>query len=173
MIKSSIRLYSIIAGVIVILLMITPVFTLSSLTDLLVLADGSSATGPDTDIYLYTGPLAANDDYAFGNCTYWVALLRAEVGKPIPNTWGNAITWAVRAQADGYLVNQTPSYTAIMVDVNAPGGLGHVAFVETVNPVSGAWTISEMNRVGFDEVDTRVMPASAASSYFFIHDKIN
>jgi len=169
MIRSSIRLYSIIAGCIVITLMISPVFTLSSLTNLSVLAD--SLSGSETDVYVYTGPLASNDTYAFGNCTYWVSLLRAEVGKPIPNTWGNAITWALRAQADGYIVDQVPSYTAIMVDVNAPGGLGHVAFVENVDPQTGAWTISEMNRVGFDEVDTRVMTASSASSYYFIHDK--
>jgi surface antigen len=154
-------------------MMVLPVFTLSSLTNLSVLADATSETGPDTDVYLYTGPIVSGDTYAFGNCTYWVALLRAQVGKPIPNTWGNAITWATRAQADGYLVDQTPSYTAIMVDVNAPGGLGHVAFVESVNPQTGAWTISEMNRVGFDEVDTRTLPASAASSYYFIHDKLS
>jgi hypothetical protein len=28
-----------------------------------------------------------------------------------------------------------------------------------------------MNRVGFDEVDTRKLPESAAASYYFIHDK--
>ncbi len=172
MIKSNIRLYSFIAGGIVLIMMLLPVFTLSSLTNLPALAD-SILSGPNSDIYLYTGPLAANDAYAFGNCTYWVALLRAQAGKPIPNTWGNAITWATRAQADNYQVNQTPTSTAIMVDVNAPGGLGHVAFVENVNLQNGDWTISEMNRVGFDEVDTRVMPASSASSYYFIHDKVN
>ncbi len=171
MLKSNIKLYSGIAAAVLITLLLLPIITLSSLTNLLVLA-GSSSSGPNMDIYLYEGPLAANDDYAFGNCTYWVSLLRAKAGEPIPNTWGNAITWAVRAQADGYLVDQTPSYTAIMVDVNAPGGLGHVAFVESVNPDNGSWTISEMNRVGFDEVDTRIMPASTASSYYFIHNKI-
>jgi len=172
MIKSNIKLYSIIAGFIVLSLMLLPIFTLSSITNLPVLADAFSS-GPDTDIYVYTGPLAAEDGYAFGNCTYWVALLRAQIGDPIPNTWGNAITWASRAQADGYLVDQMPSYSAIMVDVNAPGGLGHVAYVEGVDPTNGNWTISEMNRVGFDEVDTRIMLASSASSYYFVHDKVD
>jgi surface antigen len=124
------------------------------------------------DVYLYTGQSAYNDTYAFGNCTYWVALLRAEDGLSIPDNWGNAITWAVRAQADNYLVNETPSYSAIMVDVNAPGGLGHVAFVENVDSQTGSWTISEMNRVGFDEVDTRILPASTTSNYYFIHNKL-
>lgn len=169
MIKSSIRLYSVIAGSIIISLMLVPVIALSSLTDLPVLA--ASSSGPNTDIYIYTGPDAATDPYAFGNCTYWVYLLRAKVNQPIPGTWGNAITWAIRAKADGWQVDQTPSIDAIMVDENAPGGLGHVAFVESVNPLTGSWTISEMNRVGFDEVDTRVMPASSAKSYLFIHNK--
>ena len=170
MIKSSIKLYGIIAGSIVITLMILPLVALSSITDLSVLADSSS--GPNEGIYVYTGPLVASDGYAFGNCTYWVDLLRSEADQSIPNTWGNAITWATRAKSDGYLVDQSPSYTAIMVDVNAPGGLGHVAFVESVDAVSGRWTISEMNRVGFDEVDTRTLPASSAASYYFIHDKL-
>lgn len=172
MITSSLRLYSFIAGGIVLTLLLLPVFTLSSITNLTALTS-SFLSGPNSNIYVYTGPLAEGDGYAFGNCTYWVALLRAQVNQPIPNTWGNAITWASRAKADGYLVNQIPSYTAIMVDVNAPGGLGHVAFVKSLNPINGSWTISEMNRVGFDEVDTRVMPAQAASSYYFIHDKLN
>ncbi|MHB1865428.1 MAG: CHAP domain-containing protein [Candidatus Saccharimonadales bacterium] len=170
MITSSIRLYSIIAGSVVLTLMLLPVFTLSSLTNLSALAEALLGS-QNTDVYLYTGPIASFDKYAFGNCTYWVSLLRAQAGMPIPNTWGNAITWGVRAKAEGYIVNQAPSYGSIMVDVNAPGGLGHVAFVEQVNTSNGSWTISEMNRVGFDEVDTRIMPASAANSYVFIHNK--
>jgi len=168
--RNSIKLYGIISGVVIIILLTMPVFALSSLTDLTVLADPSS--GPDTNIYLYIGPSIANDEYAFGNCTYWVFLLRAQINDPIPNTWGNAITWATRAKSDGYTVDQIPSYSAIMVDVNAPGGLGHVAFVENVDQ-SGNWTISEMNRVGFDEVDTRTLPASAEVSYYFIHNNTN
>ena len=159
---------ALIAGSVLISLLVLPVITLSSLTNLPALAF-SSDSGPDMDVYVYEGPLAANDTYAFGNCTYWVALLRARAGDPIPNTWGNAITWAVRAKADGYLVDQTPTVGSIMQDPNAPGGLGHVAYVETVNSQTGSWTISEMNRVGFDEVDTRIMPASSTSSYYFIH----
>jgi surface antigen len=169
MVSSNIRNYTIIAASIVLILMSMPVFALSSITNLLILANSSS--GPNLDIYLYSGPLSANDHYAFGNCTYWVYLLRAQINQPIPNSWGNAISWASRAKSDGYLVNRAPSYGAIMVDIHAPGGLGHVAFVESVNK-TGSWTISEMNRVGFDEVDTRVMPASSASKYYFIHHKL-
>ena len=161
--------YSLIAAGVVVLLLTSPVLALSSITNIGIL--GSSSSGPNTNIYLYFGPLTAGDGYAYGNCTYWVAILRAKINQPIPNTWGDALTWATRAKVDGYLVDQSPSYGAIMQDPNAPGGLGHVAFVEDVNSANGDWTISEMNRVGFDEVDTRVMPPSAANSYYFIHNK--
>ena len=63
---------------------------------------------------LYNGPGDTADTYAFGNCTYWVSLLRAQINEPIPNTWGNAATWASRAAKDGYVVDQDPSYGAIM-----------------------------------------------------------
>jgi surface antigen len=52
----------------------------------------------------------------------------------------------------------------------AAGGLGHVAFVESVS-TDGTWYISEMNAVGFDEVDYKTMPSSAATEYSFIHEK--
>lgn len=159
----------IISAVLILVLIITPVVALSSITNILAL---NSTTGSDENIYLYSGPPIASDTYAFGNCTWWVFYLRLKIGDPIPNTWGNAISWAVNAEADGYEVNHTPSYSSIMQDPNAPGGLGHVAFVTAVNSNNGAWTISEMNRVGFDEVDTRVMPADQAIEYNFIHDKV-
>jgi peptidoglycan endopeptidase LytE len=163
------KIYAVIVAGVLALLLLMPIIALSSITDLSLLA--ISGSGPDTNIYLYQGSLDSSDHYAFGNCTYWVYLLRQQIADPIPNSWGNAITWATRAKQDGYLVNQTPTAGSIMQDPNAPGGLGHVAFVESVNPANGQWTISEMNRVGFDEVDTRIMPASSALSYYFIHDK--
>jgi surface antigen len=158
----------IVALVVVLFLVITPAIILSSTTNLLALAISG---GANQDVYLYSGPPVIGDDYDFGNCTWWVAYLRMKINDPIPNTWGNAITWAYRAKADGYMVDHIPSYSAIMQDPNAPGGLGHVAFVTRVDQMSGAWTISEMNRVGFDEVDTRDMSAADALAYNFIHDK--
>jgi surface antigen len=109
------------------------------------------------------------NDYAWGNCTYWVDERRAEIADPIPSTWGNAATWAERAEADGYVVNHTPSPGAIMQLPNVDYGLGHVAFVESVDS-DGIWNISEMNVEGLDVVDHKAMPASAAADYFFIHD---
>lgn len=115
--------------------------------------------------YTYTG-----DGYAPGNCTYWVYSRRAQVGEPIPNSWGNASSWALNAQLEGYTVDHTPSQYAIMQISTVDKGLGHVAFVESVDP-DGTWNISEMNVLGLYIVDHKAMPASAAADYNFIHTK--
>jgi len=117
----------------------------------------------------YEGPLSTTNLYEWGNCTYWASLKREEIGKPIPNSWGNANTWASRAARDGYVVNRTPAVTAIMQ--HDRGEFGHVAFVTGVDPATGAWTISEMNVKGLNIVSERTYPASAAASFYFIHDK--
>jgi surface antigen len=119
---------------------------------------------------LYDQPAVVTDAYDYGNCTYWAALRRIQIGKPIPNNWGNANTWAIHALIAGYQIDHTPSEGAIMQTSTAPDG--HVAFVESVDPKDGSWTISEMNVIGWDELDQKTLTASAASSFNFIHDKI-
>lgn len=114
-----------------------------------------------SDAMPYTG-----NKYAFGNCTYWAAQRRAQIGKPIPNTWGDAYLWAGRARRDGFAVDHTPTPGAIMQ--TSGGGLGHVAFVESVDG-DGTWHISEMNVIGLNQVDYRIMPARTAAYYNFIH----
>jgi surface antigen len=131
----------------------------------------STADVSTTTVGLYEGPAIAGDTYAWGNCTYWVYALRLNTGDPIPTTWGNAATWAPRAIADGYVVDNTPSPGAIMQTPNSAGGLGHVAYVTAVNSTTGRWTISEMNVKGLDVVDTATYPADRATGYNFIHDK--
>lgn len=111
------------------------------------------------------------DTYAWGNCTWWVSERRAETNDPIPNSWGNAATWAERAAQDGYIVDHHPTPGAIMQTPDSAGGLGHVAFVERVDS-NGTWHISEMNVLGLDVVDHRSEAPTAAASYNFIHDKV-
>lgn len=106
--------------------------------------------------------------YAWGNCTWWVAARRAQVGQPIPGSWGNAAAWAVRAARNGYVVDHHPTPGAIMQTPYSAGGLGHVAFVESVDQ-DGTWHISEMNVIGLDIVDHKAEPPAAAASYNFIH----
>ncbi len=134
------------------------------------IVSGSGARVKPTDIAIMGGFSYPGDNYAPGNCTYWVFARRSEVGEPIPNTWGNAATWAPRAAKDGYVVDHTPTKYAIMQTPNSAEGLGHVAFVESVDP-DGTWHISEMNVVGLYIIDDKAMPASDAKSYNFIHEK--
>jgi peptidoglycan endopeptidase LytE len=161
----------VLCGVVVFVLCL-PFVAVLSITNVSALAESiiPSSNGPSaTNISLYDGPGYKGDAYAFGNCTYWVFMRRAEIGELIPTTWGNAATCATRAASGGYAVDHTPSQYAIMQTPNVDNGLGHVAFVESVDP-DGTWHISEMNVVGFDEIDYKAMPASSAASYNFIHE---
>jgi len=154
--------------VVIIALPIGAVFALTNLP-LLAVEDAFGAfSGGQT---VYTAPVNPQDTYDYGYCTYWAALRRLQIGDPIPNGWGDAIYWNINAIIAGYTVDHTPSYGAIFQWPLAPGGEGHVAFVESVNPTTGAWTISEMNAVGWDVVDDKTYPAAAAIDYNFIHDK--
>lgn len=144
---------------IVLLLISMPMITIMALTH----ADSVRTAGSVYDVASYPG-----DNYAWGNCTWWAAMRRSQTGEPIPNSWGNAATWATRAQADGYLVDHTPTYGAIMQTPFVDNGLGHVAFVESVNE-DGSWTISEMNVKGLDVVDYKTLSVADAADYNFIH----
>jgi surface antigen len=116
--------------------------------------------------------------YDRGFCTWYVANRRAEIGRPIPAGLGNASTWDDRAPSAGFSVNKTPSYGAAVV--TSQRGAGHVAFVEKVNDDGSIW-VSEMNSHGqvsmtdtrsaggWGKVDWKLIPASLASTYNYIH----
>lgn len=150
----------IIAGVMTVILFL-PVMGVFALTH---------PTTEDKADSLYGVVSYPGDFYAWGNCTWWASMRRSQINEPIPNTWGNAATWAFYATLGGYVVDHTPSYGAIMQIPNVDGGLGHVAFVESVDP-DGTWHISEMNVKGLDIVDYKALPAAAAAGYSFIHER--
>ncbi|HEU4914646.1 MAG TPA: CHAP domain-containing protein [Candidatus Saccharimonadales bacterium] len=116
--------------------------------------------------------------YDRGFCTWYVANKRASIGRPIPGGLGNANTWDDRAPSAGFTVNKIPAYGAAVVTKQSRPG--HVAFVERVNDDGSIW-ISEMNssgQRGIDDprpargwgvVDFKLISASAASSYSYIH----
>ena len=116
----------------------------------------------------YTPPMFYHQNlYDWGQCTWHVFNRRAETGKPISTYWWNADHWASNAAADGYTVNNTPTAGSIMQNYEGP--IGHVAYVEQVNP-DGSILISEMNyNTPPGTVDYRTIPASQASSYNYIH----
>lgn len=115
---------------------------------------------------LYTGAASTQNTYAYGYCTFWADKRREDIGKPIPNNWGDAHTWVIRALVAKYTVDHTPSVGAIMQ--TTAGDLGHVAFVESITP-DGGWTVSEMNAPQWDVVSSRTFKASIAATYNFIH----
>lgn len=131
--------------------------------------DSPTVAAPASNVSTITAAppaqLTSANLYAWGNCTWWVSARRTQTGHPIPNTWGNATAWAQRAVQDGYLVDHMPSPRAIM---QLSGGLGHVAFIESVDP-DGTWHISEMNVIGLNLVDHQARPPGAAANYNFIH----
>jgi surface antigen len=162
-----------IAVTIIIILIILPCIALlslgSSTLKLLSLIPGTASA--EKAIGLYQGPSVGGDTYAWGNCTYWVYYLRKQANDPIPTSWGNAATWAVRAQQDGYTVNKIPAVGSIMQISDVANGLGHVAYVTSIDPSNGAWTISEMNVKGLDIVDAKTYSAVDETDFNFIHDK--
>jgi hypothetical protein len=100
----------------------------------------------DQTVTLYTAPISPTNGYAydFGFC---------------------ANTWDDNARTDGYLVDHSPAVGAILQTDAGP--LGHVAYVESVD--SDSWTVSEMNVKGWDELDSRTLPAGVTQQYNFIH----
>ncbi len=114
-------------------------------------------------------PMYAGNKYAYGNCTVYAYDRRIEMGRPVGGMWGNAATWASYARSAGYLVNNTPAVGAVMQN---GGGYGHVAVVERILP-NGDVEVSEMNASvsggGFNQVSGRIISASVARQYAYIH----
>jgi surface antigen len=92
---------------------------------------------------------SAGNSYGYGYCTWYVKNRRPDM----PNNLGNANTWVARAAAQGFATGSVPR----------PGAVGqqgmHVVYVESVN-TDGTVTISEMNHVGWNVVNSRTVPAS-------------
>jgi surface antigen len=87
------------------------------------------------------------NNFPYGQCTYWADYRYHQVtGHYVP--WrGNAYAWASGARQFGWNVSSRAHLHSIIVlqpGVQGAGGLGHVAFVEKVNPDGSAYT-SNMN----------------------------
>jgi surface antigen len=98
--------------------------------------------------------------FPFGQCTYYVWTRRY-----VP--WnGDAWAWFRNAQEFGRPTGQLPAAGAIAVMWGS--WVGHVAFVERVNP-DGSFVISEMNHAGWGVVDQRTITASSVDLIGFIY----
>ena len=122
-----------------------------------------------------TDGITPDTRYPWGQCTWWAATRRADIGKPIPG-WGNAATWAGSAASAGYTVDGSPSAGSVIVFqpgvLGASADYGHVAMVEEVRG-DGSILISESNALGLGVVSTREISASqlaaAGNGVRYIH----
>ncbi|WP_242672256.1 lytic transglycosylase domain-containing protein [Bifidobacterium longum] len=122
-----------------------------------------------------TAGITPDTRYPWGQCTWWAATRRADIGKPIPG-WGNAATWAGSAASAGYTVDGSPSAGSVIVFqpgvLGASADYGHVAMVEEVRG-DGSILISESNALGLGVVSTREISASqlaaAGNGVRYIH----
>lgn len=126
----------------------------------------------------YTAVYSANG-YDYGWCTWWAAKRRADIGRPVPSNLGNAATWARLAARAGLAVDGSPR-AGDVAWYRTIGGLGHVGFVEQVNPDGSIW-ISDMNYYGVSQIGGSVSAGGwgrtsyhqvgpdALGQYLFIH----
>jgi surface antigen len=97
--------------------------------------------------------MAGESTYTFGNCTWYVAHTLWWV----QGHWGNATDWPASAARAGFQLTSTPTVgAAVAYRAGAHySPFGHCGIVVAVySPYS--FLISEMNFVGFDQVDQRV-----------------
>ena len=101
--------------------------------------------------------------YGAGQCTQWAWYKRQD----LPSTLGNANTWASRAGAAGYAVDNTPSAGSVFQ--TSSGWYGHVGYVESVEPDGSIW-VTEMNYNYRPYMVIRAkIPASAVGNFYYIH----
>lgn len=112
-------------------------------------------------------PIYGGNGYDYGYCTWYAAIRRAQIGRPIPSNLGNASTWKILAQRAGLGVGSTPAAGAI-IWTPPRDYYGHVGFVESVNP-DGSVNVSEMNVAGFGVRSTKKLSASQARAYSYIY----
>ena len=108
-----------------------------------------------------------SNGYDYGWCTCHAANRRQEIGRPIPNNLGNAISWLSVARRAGLPTGNEPQAGAVLWHKNL-GGLGHVAFVEKIND-DGSALVSDMNYPSWGRVTYRTVPPSEFGSYAFIY----
>lgn len=115
-------------------------------------------------------PLYGGNGYSYGYCTWHAANRRIQIGKPLPRNLGNAVTWATLAAQAGIPVGPDPIAGDVIWHRNTyiAGGLGHVGFVEQVNP-DGSILVSDMNYPYWNGVTYRTISPSEFGQYLFIH----
>lgn len=82
--------------------------------------------------------------YPYGQCTYWAAQMRPDIGASVS---GNAWYWGTAAANAGFAVDGYPTRGAVAVfqpGVEGAWGAGHVAYVTAIGN-NGWFQVSEMD----------------------------
>lgn len=107
--------------------------------------------------------LSPGSSYAWGQCTWWAAIRRAQIGRPVDPFMGNGGDWAASGRRLGYKVSGTPhAGDALCFGRGVLGAdvtYGHIAVVERVD-ADGGITISEANVRGVGVVSLRHISAA-------------
>lgn len=135
--------------------------------ELIVIPDGLEPIRARYGFSYGTTLMYRSNAYDYGWCTWHAANRRAEIGRPIPSNLGNAITWLGIARSAGLPTGTEPRDGAVLYHLDI-GGLGHVAFVEKVNP-DGSFLVSDMNYPTWGKVTYRTVPAGDKHKYRFIY----
>ncbi|MBT1175629.1 CHAP domain-containing protein [Bifidobacterium sp. LC6] len=111
--------------------------------------------------------------YPWGQCTWYAAKRRIELGLPVGSNFGNAMSWTSMAQSYGYWVDSTPRHVGDIVvfqpgQEGADATYGHVGIVEKIN-ADGSIEISESNAKGLGVISNRSFSADKVAQLHFIH----
>lgn len=117
------------------------------------------------------GRTVSGNQGASGQCTWWaIDRFHAYSGYYpnllAPGNNGDAQYWAGNAAYNGWTVTASPRVASIAVFPawkNGAGSVGHVAWVTGVS--GGQITISEMNYVAWNQVDTRTLTPDPTVRY--------
>ncbi len=97
-----------------------------------------------------------------GNCTWWAYYKRPDI---YPSCYGDAREWLSQAQAGGLLTGNFPIVGSIAVFEDI-GGLGHVAYVELVNP-NDSFNVTEMGYNWFNCDRSNEYSAGSATGFIY------
>jgi surface antigen/LysM repeat protein len=130
-------------------------------------AGGLASTGLTGFAFGGFSPVYGSNGYDYGYCTWWAAVRRSQIGRPVPSNLGNASTWKILAQKAGLGVGNAPAAGAV-IWTPPRDYYGHVGYVESVNG-DGSVNISEMNVAGFAVKSYKTISAAEASRYSYIY----
>jgi len=111
-------------------------------------------------------PISSNY-FPWGQCTYWAAQERPDIGSRVI---GNAASWIYSARAAGLATGSVPRVGAVVVyQPGAQGAAwtGHVAYVTSVAGDGVHFTISEMNFPYWGRVTSRASWAGGGVGFIY------